>query len=137
MIEDLVQEGLISPLVVDPGRVTEALAIAHRDLEVARTLLSSSSDWAFTVAYNAILQGGRAMLFSKGYRPAGSNQHISVVRFCEEFLSRDDAEWFERMRRKRHQSVYDSAGSVSRIEAGTAVKKAEKILHTLESLIRV
>ena len=137
MIEDLVQEGLISPLVVDPGRVTDTLAIAHRDLAVARTLLSSSSDWAFTVAYNAILQGGRAMLFSKGYRPAGSNQHISVVRFCAEFLPRDDAEWFERMRRKRHQSVYDSAGSISGIEAENAVKKAEKILHTLESLMLV
>jgi hypothetical protein len=60
-----------------------------------------------------------------------------VVRFCEEFLSRDDAEWFERMRRKQHQSVYDSAGLVSGIEAGNVVKKAEKILHSLESLSRV
>jgi uncharacterized protein (UPF0332 family) len=137
MIEDLVQEGLISPLAVDPGRVSDALAIAHRDLGVARSLLSSSSDWAFTVAYNAILQAGRALMFSEGYRPIGSNQHISVVRFCEEFLSRDDAQWFERMRRKRHQSVYDSAGAVSTREAGNAVKKAEEILHTLESLIQV
>ncbi len=131
------RKGLSVPLLSIPAGCQMPCAIAHRDLEVARTLLSSSSDWAFTVAYNAILQGGRAILFSKGYRPAGSNQHISVVRFCEEFLSRDDAEWFERMRRKRHQSVYDSAGSVSRIEAENAVKKAEKILHTLESLIRV
>jgi uncharacterized protein (UPF0332 family) len=137
MIEELVREGLITPLAVDPTRVKDALNLAQRDLGVARSLLSSSSDWAFTVAYNAILQAGRAMMFSKGYRPIGSNQHISVVRFCEEFLSRDDAQWFERMRRKRHQSVYDSAGSVSRIEAENAVKKAEKILHTLESLIQV
>jgi uncharacterized protein (UPF0332 family) len=136
MIEDLEKEGLISPLAADSGRVKDALAIAHRDLGVAKNLLSSSSDWAFTVAYNAILQGGRAIMFSKGYRPAGSNQHISVVRFCEEFLSRDDAQWFERMRRKRHQTVYDSAGSVSKREAENAVKKAEEILHTIESLIR-
>jgi hypothetical protein len=134
-----VQEGLISPLAVDPGRVSDALAIARRDLEVARTPLSSISDWAFTVAYNAILQGaGRyGSRRDKGYRPAGSNPHSSVVRFCEEFLSRDDAEWFERMRRKQHQSVYDSAGLVSGIEAGNVVKKAEKILHSLESLSRV
>lgn len=135
MIEDLERDGLISRIGPDPNRVKEALALARRDLGVARSLLASSSDWAFTVAYNAILQAGRALMFSKGYRPAGSNQHISVVRFCEEFFSRDDILWFERMRRKRHQSVYDSAGSVSEREAENAVGKAEEIVRTVESLI--
>ena len=135
MIEDLEREGLIRPIPIEKGRVSDTLAIAHRDLGVARKLLSSSSDWAFTIAYNVILQAGRAMMFSKGYRPAGSNQHISVVRFCEEFLSVEDARWFERMRRKRHQTVYETAGSVSEQEAENAVKKAEAILNSIESQI--
>ena len=87
MIEDLEAEGLIRPLAIDPTRVEGALVIAHRDLGVARDLLASSSDWAFTVAYNAVLQAGRALMFAKGYRPEGSNQHVSVVRFGGEFLS--------------------------------------------------
>lgn len=136
MIEDLEREGLIRALPGGKDRVQDTLRIAHRDLDVAKKLLPSSSDWAFSVAYNSILQAGRAMMFSRGYRPAGSNQHISVVRFCEEFLPPDDARWFERMRRKRHQAVYDSTGSVSEQEAGNAVKKAEAILYMIESIIR-
>jgi len=116
-------------------RIKDTLAIAHRDLDVSYTLLSSSSDWAFTIAYNTVLQAGRALVFSKGFRSAGSNQLISVVRFCEEFLPPDDVRWFERMRRKRHLAAYDSTGSVSEQEARNAVKKAEAILHRIESII--
>lgn len=136
MIEDLEAEGLIRPLAIDPTRVEDALAIAYRDLGVARDLLGSSSDWAFTVAYNAVLQAGRALMFTKGYRPEGSNQHVSVVRFCGELLSPDQVHWFERMRRKRHQSVYDSTGSVSEREAEHAVTKAEEIVRAVEEIIQ-
>ena len=75
------------------------------------------------------------MMFSKGYRPAGSNQHILVVPFCEEFLSVEDAGWFERIRKKFHQTLYETTGSVSEQEAENAVKKAEAILNNLELLI--
>lgn len=136
MIEDLEREGLISRLRPDPQRVRDAMKLAHRDLGVATNLLVSSNDWAYTVAYNAILQAGRALMFSKGYRPEGGNQHIAIVRFCDLFLSREDALWFDRMRRKRHQSVYDTAGSVSDREAENAVKKAEEIVQVIEVLIQ-
>ena len=135
MIEDLEAEGLIRPLAVDPSRVRDVLAIAHRDLGVSCNLLASNSDWAFTIAYNAVLQAGRALMFAKGYRPEGSNQHVSVIRFCGEFLSPDQSQWFERMRRKRHKSVYDSAGSISEREAEQAVKKAEEIVQAIEEII--
>jgi uncharacterized protein (UPF0332 family) len=136
MIDDLEKEGLIRPITHDPNRVRDAMELARRDLGVARTLLATSSDWAYTVAYNAALQAGRALMFSRGYRPEGSNQHISVVRFCAEFLPREEALWLDRMRRKRHQSVYDVAGSVSEREAEDSVKRAEKIMRKIEDLIR-
>ncbi len=136
MIEDLLREGVIRALAPDQKRVKETLALAHRDLDVARGLLASSNDWAFAVAYNAELQAGRALMFSKGFRPEGTNQHVSVVRFCEEFLSQENVLWFDRMRRKRHQSVYDSSGSISNREAIAAVKKAEEIVQEIEFLIR-
>lgn len=62
-------------------------------------------DWTYSIAYNAILQAGRALMFAKGYRPDGANQHISVVKFAELFLDESDALVFDRMRRKRHSSV--------------------------------
>ena len=52
------------------------MALARRDIDTARTLLSTDCDWAYNIAYNAVLQAGRALMFAKGYRPDGANQHI-------------------------------------------------------------
>jgi dTDP-4-dehydrorhamnose 3,5-epimerase len=48
-------------------------------------------------------------MFSKGYRPSGRNQHISVVRFAELFLREEEVIILDRMRRKRHATIYDVA----------------------------
>jgi uncharacterized protein (UPF0332 family) len=135
MIEDIEREGLVKKLPYDRKKVKDAIARAHRDLRTARTILNTDRDWAYTIAYNAILQAGRALMFSKGYRPDGANQHISVVKFAELFLDNQDAIIFDRMRRKRHSSVYDMAGSVSETEAESAVSHAEVLIRKIEDLL--
>ena len=136
MIEDLERDGLIKRLPYDRKKVDDAIAHAHRDLLTARTMLTTDRDWTYTIAYNAILQAGRALMFSKGYRPDGANQHISVVKFAELFLDTPDAVTFDRMRRKRHSSVYDSAVSISETEAESAVGHAESLVRKIEALLQ-
>jgi uncharacterized protein (UPF0332 family) len=74
-------------------------------------------DWAFTIAYNAVFQAGQALLFSQGYCLDGANQHVSVVKFVELYLDKNDSIIFDRMQRKRNSSVYDTAGSLTESEA--------------------
>jgi len=76
MIEDLERQGLIKRLPLDRKKVDDAMALARRDIDTAHTLLSTDCDWAYNIAYNAVLQAGRALMFAKGYRPDGANQHI-------------------------------------------------------------
>jgi len=135
MTDDLERERLIKKIPYDEKKVADALALAGRDITTARTILSHDRDWAYTIAYNAALSAGRALMFSKGFRPDGANQHIAVVRFASTYLDEQDAMAFERMRRKRHSTVYDTAGTVSRAEAESAIRMAEKILGTIRELI--
>lgn len=135
MIPDLEREGLIRRIPADKKRVEDLLALAHRDLATSRTLLASSHDWAYTVAYNAVLQAGRALMSAHGYRPDGSNQHISVVKFAALYLEEKDVVVFDRMRRKRNSTVYDASGSVSETEAEFAVEQAEHLTRVIESLL--
>jgi uncharacterized protein (UPF0332 family) len=74
-------------------------------------------------------------MFANGYRPDGANQHISVVKFGQHYLEEKDAIVFDRMRRKRHSSVYDTAGAISEAEAEFAVSQAEHLLRTIEALL--
>jgi hypothetical protein len=47
-------------------------------------------EWAWNIAYNAILSAGRTLMFSKGYRPMVDGRHITVWEFLEYFLKADD-----------------------------------------------
>ena len=135
MIDDLERQGLIRKLPVDRKKVDDALAHARRDLATAGTILASDQDWAYTIAYNAILQAGRALMFSQGYRPDGANQHVAVVKFAELFLDPGDTIIFDRMRRKRNSSVYDTAGTITEREAEFALEQAEILVRKIEECI--
>jgi uncharacterized protein (UPF0332 family) len=135
MIDDLKREGLIKTLPIDLKKIEDARALALRDVATARTLLDSNQDWAYNIAYNAVLQAGWALMFSKGYRPVGANQHISVVMFAGLFLDNNDSIIFDRMRRKRNSSVYDSAGSITESEAIFATKQAETLVKKIFAII--
>ena len=104
-LDELERKGYIKRLPMDMKKVEDSLNLAKRDVNVAKGVLEENCDWAFSIAYNAMLQAVRALMFSKGYRPTGSNQHIAVVRFAELFLRKEDTIILDRMRRKRHTTI--------------------------------
>jgi uncharacterized protein (UPF0332 family) len=135
-LDDLEREELIKKLPVNKKKVEDTMQLAGRDIKTARAMLPQDQDWAFSIAYNAMLQTLRALMFSKGYRPSGGNQHISVVRFAEIFLDEETVVLFDRMRRKRHTSVYDTVGTISKKEAENAVENAEKLNKKINEIIK-
>lgn len=136
MLDELERKGYIKKLPVDKRKVKDSLQLAKRDITVARGMLGKNDDWAFSIAYNAILQAVRALMFSQGFRPSGEYQHIAVVRFAESFLQKEDVIAFDRMRRKRHITLYDTAGAVSEQEARNAVERAEHLVHEIEKMLK-
>ena len=76
------------------------------------------------------------LCFQKDTGQTGANQHITVVRFAELFLDEEIAIIFDRMRRKRHSTIYDTAGTISKREAENAIDTAEKLVQGIEEMIR-
>lgn len=134
-IEDLEHEGLIRRLPADPRRVEEGLALATRDLAVAGSMLAVDPDWAYAIAYNAMLQAARALLFADGFRPAGRNQHVAVVRFVAARIGSEEATALDRLRRKRHITVYDTAGTIGETEAHAAVVRANAFVDLVRGML--
>jgi uncharacterized protein (UPF0332 family) len=134
-LEALEQEGLIRRLPPDPRRVDEAMALADRDLAVAGRVLELDPDWAYAIAYNAMLQAARALLFADGFRPAGKNQHVAVVRFVAVRIGHDEAAGLDRLRRKRHITVYDTAGTIGASEAEAAVRRAGAFVARVRGML--
>jgi uncharacterized protein (UPF0332 family) len=135
MLKKLEREGYIKKLPKIEQQVQESLKLAERDLETARNMLNQNYDWTFNIAYNSILQSTRALMYSKGYRASSRNSHIATMKFAKIYLDESDILYFDRMRRKRHQAVYDTAGTISLNEAKNAILRAEEITKKVKKII--
>jgi uncharacterized protein (UPF0332 family) len=137
--EELLSKGLIKPITVSPLQVKSRLDLARRDIKAAHTMAATDSDWAYSMAYNAILQATRALMFANGFRPAsGPAQHKTAVLFAETALGesfKDEIYLFEKMRSKRHKVTYDVTGLISKDEAAQALEFAVRFLEKIELLL--
>jgi len=116
------------------------LDVAVSDLEAAESNLKAGHpEWAFAIAYNAMLQSGRALMAFKGYRTMSEAHHVGVVRFCEAVLPEDAkglVEAFERYRKRRHDIVYGEIRETGSNEAARAIENARKFVERIRGSIK-
>jgi uncharacterized protein (UPF0332 family) len=138
MLEDLIRDKRIRKIKVPPSEIKRVLERARRDLNTASKVLPEDSDWGFAIAYNAILQASRAYMFYMGYRPASAEGHKNTFAFMYEALGEDYREtisWFDRMRNKRHQAMYDEAGIITETEARQILRQATEYVSLIKAKI--
>lgn len=137
--EELLGQGRLTQQPPSPKATKDLLVLAERDIQVAERTLEVDPDWAFNIAYNAVLQAARAFVRSEGYRTRGADQHATVVRFLKlgvgDRLTNEIAT-FDQMRRKRHRAVYEASGRIGTAEAEQAIAFARKFLATMQGLVR-
>ena len=114
-------------------RIKRALERAKRDLKTARMLMNQDWDWSFAIAYNAVLQASRAYMLAKGFRPSSNENHKNTFAFMQLAMEEysDMITYFDRMRVKRNQTIYDMAGVITETEATNILKKAEDFVKVL------
>ena len=125
--DELLRSGRIHKEKISESEIRQALKRAERDLKTAHKIMASDYDWAFAVAYNAVLQASRAFMFAQGYRPSSAEAHKNAFAFMRIALAKQHEElisYFDRMRVKRNQAIYETSGLITETEAGGLLEKA-------------
>ena len=133
-LKRLETQGHIEKANFSAGQIKSNLNRAQRDLRTAKANLEIDEEWAYTIAYHAMLRAGRAFMFASGYRPRGKDQHKTVVEFCSESLGIDFqylTTRFNRMRLKRHDFIYDPERPIPRTEAVKSLESAEQFVQEI------
>ncbi|MFV2082771.1 MAG: HEPN domain-containing protein [bacterium] len=136
---ELLDKGLTEPGRFSREQVEGLLKIAQRDLATSEKVLESAHEWAYAIAYNAMLQAGRAFMFQEGYRSRGEGHHLTVIKFLRAGLDPEFASTInvmDRMRRKRNRSMYDTSGAISLKEAGEAVVTARDFVGRICRILK-
>jgi uncharacterized protein (UPF0332 family) len=137
--KELLDKNLIKSFKATSQQIKNQMDLASRDLKAAKAMLGVNNDWTYNIAYNAILQAVRALMYSEGFRPVGEGQHKTAILFAELALGEkfeDEVFFFNKMRTKRNQAVYDTAGVVSKEEAKQSLLFANKFVSRIEEVLK-
>lgn len=137
--DELKRSGRVTAGQFEKTEVEELLAAAKRDLKSARAVLKVDATMAQDAGYGAMLKAGRALMFSKGFRPRGQGQHATVVLFCRESFKKREAhlsDTFDRLRRERHEHLYWGRQPATETEARGNIRIAAEFVKAVEGLLR-
>lgn len=137
--ENLDKAGLIEKVESNLNQVIKILSRSLKDLNTAKANLGIDEEWAYAIAYHAMLRAGRALLYSEGYRPKGKDQHKTAVLATKEALGAQFGllmNDFDRMRRKRHEFIYESLKPIPLSEAEAALGNAEELVRKIIKIIQ-
>ena len=137
--DELLKSGRIRKQSVSAAEIRQAMDRADRDLKTARKIMAEDWDWAFAVAYNAVLQASRAYMFAQGYRPTGAEGHKNTFAFMSLAMGKPYEQliaYFDRMRNKRNQAIYDVAGLITETEARNLFSKATEFVELIRVRLR-
>ena len=134
----LLKSGKIKKQQISREEIERALFRAERDLKTARSVMAGDWDWGFAIAYNAVLQASRAFMFVEGYRPTTHEGHKNTFAFMRVAMGQryeDLITYFDRVRNKRNQAMYDVAGMISEAEAKNLFKMAVDFVALIQKII--
>jgi uncharacterized protein (UPF0332 family) len=96
-------------------------------------------DWALSIAYNAMLLVGRALMLKRGFRPSSSEGHVAVIKFpraaFKSGAASDMVLAMNGMRKKRRRVVYEETGMTSGTEAKRALGWAEAFVEMASRIV--
>ena len=142
-LSDLLNNGSVEKFSSsDPDQIKNEINIAINDMYSAKKMLGIDEwGWAHNAAYNAMLQSGRSLMFAKGYRPKGQGHHFAVVSFMYAVYSskipHDVLRAFDKARFRRNESIYDRAGTISKLQARNLVEKADIFVTSACKILKI
>lgn len=137
--EKFLRDSLVKKQKPDSKQIETQLKRAGKDLKTAESLLSIDLTWAFAIAYHAMMRASKALMYSKGYLPTAKRSHKTIVEFTKLILGNEYDNLirrFNRMRRQRHDFIYDSKNHITPHEAKLSIETAKKLIEEIIALVR-
>jgi hypothetical protein len=130
-LADLVAEGRLRPQEPDLDALSEMLNLAERDLDAAAANEGRFAPWAETMLYEAGLRAARAIVMAAGYRIAADRGHVTAIDAADALTDGHNHRIFvrfHRLRRRRHEFMYETAADPGAQELATAREDVVKLI---------
>ncbi len=133
------KDNLIKRQKPDFKQISIQLQRSLKDLKTAEANLKIDSTWSFAIAYHSMIRASRALMYSRGYLPTAKRSHKTIVEFTKLVLGEEYHTLvvrFNRMRRQRHNFIYDSKNHITSQEVKSSLKIAKKLIDEIIALVK-
>ena len=137
--ERFLKDKLIKRQRPDFKQISHQLQRFLKDLKTAEATLKIDLTWSLAIAYHSMIRASKALMYSKGYLPTAKRSHKTIVEFTKLILGDDYralVDKFNRMRRKRHDFIYDSENHTTYHEAKSSLDTAKKLIDKIVDLVK-
>ena len=136
--QECLKKGLLRKTTPSLDQALLSFEKAEIALEDAKANLAEERyDSCTLIAYGAILNAARAILFNDGYR---EKSHMCAVRYLEakylDKLGIETIKLFDAYRETRHEVQYSPAFRADKKQAESIVKFAENFLEQVEEILK-
>ncbi|MBI5166601.1 MAG: HEPN domain-containing protein [candidate division NC10 bacterium] len=129
--ERLKEKGLVEETPPNFKQVASLLSRALKDLRTAKANLESDEEWAYAIAYQAIIRAARALILAEGYRPKGREAQKTIILLVGALRPADFGSLINKldiMRRKRQSFIEETGRPISKYEVADALQEAEEFV---------
>lgn len=134
-----VDKGLLKKRPPNFTQINRQIERANKDLKTFDLVVKKDPEWASTIAYQAMLRAGRALIFAHGFLPIDGQQHKTVVEVTGGILDKKFElliNQFNKLRKKRNIFFYDSIDKQNFTEAKNAIKTAKELIKAIGKKIK-
>lgn len=100
----------IKPCPVDFQRIENFIKRAKKDFSTAKLIEAKDLEAAYQILYDGMLHSALAYMVSDGAQPDIKGKHKTVIDYVAHALGKryeSKMQFFDRMRRRRHQFLYE------------------------------
>lgn len=137
--EELRERGLVEEIRPDFRQISMLLTRASQDSVTAAANIAIDKEWAYIIAYQALLRAAKALIMAEGWRPKGRDQAKTIIMLVGELLGderRGLVNSFDRMRRKRQDFMDEPHTPIPRYEVEATLRDAQALVEKLVVLTR-
>lgn len=135
---ELVADGRLRPQPVDRAALRAVLETARKDIRAESVIAATSPPWAETMLYEAGLRAARVIVQAGGFRIAADRGHVTAIDAADALTGGAHHREFvrlHRMRRTRHEFMYDTGHPPSEGDLAQARLDVEVILRAASTTL--
>lgn len=138
LLARLEQEGKVRRQPAAPAQLEALIEAARRNFSAAQKIRGSIAEAAFKLYYDGLLQMGRVVLLSAGYRPCDGDQHKTTFLAAGEILGSEFEDLIRKLQKfrvKRNDCVYEPTGLIGESDVEAIGKTAAVFWTALKAHI--